>query len=67
MTVSEVLAIAAVILAAGGAVAKIHFMDREIEKLRAWRHKIGDDPSHAAIAIAQMLEERMRKLEERRR
>lgn len=35
----------------------------EIRQLRAWRHKIGDDPCHALSRLYDMHDERLTRLE----
>lgn len=67
MSISDWLAIGAVMLAIGALVARQHQHSKEIERLRLWRHKIGEDPSHTWTQVAEMLDERIRELERRRR
>lgn len=73
MSVSEWLAVAGILIAIGALVQRQEALrdnqqrqEHEIERLRVWRHKIGEDPARAAIDIARMLDERLKELERRR-
>ena len=40
-------------------------INEEIDRLRAWKHKLGEDPNHALTVLHGLLQERVQRLEQR--
>ena len=71
MSIGEILAIASALVSLGGLIAnqrwqatEIARVDREIEHLRAWRHKVGENPTWAVSEQIVRLDDEVERLRE---
>lgn len=45
----------------------IERLESEIQRLRTWRHKVGDDPCHALLTLVKLLEQEIEHMKKDRR